>query len=279
MKSTEFHLFRIKVERPTLPFGERSIPSSEVVSSAIQERPSYRMPGRALWRIGNVEHCGTEGLFFALGKVSKTTHGMYDEKLGDFIEESLEDATHTYVAIDLEYQVCAIGYKRKVAGKVKYIADSLARLLGTSTIAVEGALTFSLSELSDADEFLQLIKSAVRISSFEMSFSPPNPFDVDGQFHRPMEKLLQASAAARGRTAIFGEALESETIETLARSAASTGNTAKARIQSQEDTTPILRSISDNPLIVTAREYITSDEKKNLIASIRRAYLRIRGSE
>lgn len=237
------------------------------------------MPGRALWRIGNVEHCGPTGLFFALGKVSKSTHGMYDEKVGDFIEESIEDATHTYVAVDLEYQVCAIGYKSKVAGKVKYIADSLATLLGTSTIAVKGALTFSLSELSDPDEFLQLIRSAFRISSFEMSFSPPNPFDVDGQFHKPMEKLLQASAAGRGRTSIFGEALESETIETLARSAASTGNTARARIQSQENTTPILRSMTGNPLIIAVREFVTSDEKSNLIALVRRAYLRIRGSE
>lgn len=112
-----------------------------------------------------------------------------------------------------------------------------------------------------------------------MSFSPPNPFDVEGQFHRPMENLLQATAAERGRTAIFGKALESDTIETLARSAASTGNTAKAHIQSEEDGKPILRSISENPMVVAVRELVTGDEKRKLIEMIRRAYLRIRGSE
>ena len=279
MKPIDFHLFRITVERPTLQFDEPSTSSSDLILSAIQEKPSHRMPGRAHWRIGNVELCGPMGVFFALGKVSKSTHGMYDERLGDFIEESFEDATHTYVAMDLEYQVCAIGYKSKVAGRVKYIADNLARLLGTSTIATTGALTFSLTELSDPDEFLQLIRNAIRISSFEMTFSPPNPFDVDDQFHRPMEQLLQASAAERGRTSIFGKALESETIETLARSAASTGNTAKARIQSEENTRPILRSLSDNPMIIAVREFVTTDEKINLVALVRRAYQRIRGSE
>lgn len=100
------------------------------------------MPGRALWRIGDVELLQPMGVFFALGKISKSTHGMYDENLGDFIEAPLEDAMHTYVAVDLQHQVCAIGHKSRVAGKVKYIADNLARLLGTSDIAARGALVF-----------------------------------------------------------------------------------------------------------------------------------------
>ena len=189
------------------------------------------------------------------------------------------DAIHTYVAVDLEYQVCAIAYKSKVAARVKNVADNLAKLLGTSTVASKGALTFTLSELSDPDEFLQLIRSAIRISSFEMTFSPPNPFDVDEQFHKPMEKLLKETDAEKGRTSIFGKALGQETIEALARSAASTGNTARARIQSQEDTKPILRSMADNPLIISVMEFVTNEEKNKLILQIRRIYRQLRGSE
>ncbi len=279
MRATDFHLFRITVERSKLPFDERSVSSSEIISSAIREKPSHRLPRGANWRIGNVQEYDPAGIFFALGKVTKSTRGLYDEELGDFIEESSEDAIHTYVAVDLEYQVCAIAYKSKVSAKAKYIANNLAKLLGTATVATTGALTFSLSELSDPDEFLQLIRTAIRIASFEMTFSPPNPFDVEEQFHRPMERLLKETAAGRGRTAIFGKALESETIEALARSAASTGNTAKARIQSEQDAKPILRSMTGSPLIISVGDYVTGDEKNKLIAKIRQVYRQIRGGE
>lgn len=121
------------------------------------------------------------------------------------------------------------------------------------------------------------IRNAFRISEFEMTFSPPNPFDVERQFHKPMEEFLQATKADSGKTNIKGETLESDVIEDLARSAASTGNKAKARIQPEGETKTSLKHLDGNPVTVGADEIATDDEKRGLLRRIRDAYFRVRG--
>ena len=94
-----------------------------------------------------------------------------------------------------------------------------------------------------------------------------------------MEEFLQAAHAQQGKTAIKGESLEAEVIEDLARSAASSGNKAKARIQSEEDAKPTLKRLDGNPVTVSVDEIVTDDEKAGLFARIREAYRRVRGTD
>lgn len=278
---TIFYLYRLKIERPETPsiFDDQSRSPGGIILAAIEEKPSEELRKGQSWRIGNIQKLSTGTVFFALGKITKATHELYDEALGDFVAEALEEAPHTYVAVDLEYQVCAIAQKTKIAPRVDNIAKNLAKLLSASNVAELGHLEFTLSEISDPDEFLELVRNAVRISEFEMTFSPPNPFDVNRQFHKPMEEFLQAAHAQHGKTAIKGESLEAEVIEDLARSAASSGNKAKARIQSNEDAKPTLKHLDGNPVTVSVGEIVTDDEKAGLFARIREAYRRVRGTD
>lgn len=278
---TVFYLYRLKIERPETPsiFDDQSRSPGDIILASIEEKPSEELRKGQSWRIGNIQKLSADTVFFALGKITKATHELYDEALGDFVAEALEEAPHTYVAVDLEYQVCAIAQKTKIAPRVDNIAKNLAKLLSASNVAELGHLEFTLSEISDPDEFLELVRNAVRISEFEMTFSPPNPFDVNRQFHKPMEEFLQAAHAQQGKTAIKGESLEAEVIEDLARSAASSGNKAKARIQSEEDAKPTLKHLDGNPVTVSVDEIVTDDEKAGLFARIREAYRRVRGTD
>ena len=273
-----FNLYRLKIEWPTIGvlFAESPRQASDIILAAIEEKPSEELRQGQSWRIGNIKKLSKVAVFFALGKITSATHALYDEERGDFVEEAQEEAPHTYVGIDLELQVCAIAQKPKIAPQVDNIAKNLAKLLSRSIVAGQGCFTFTLSEISDPEEFLTLVKNAILISEFEMTFSPPNPFDVEQQFHKPMEELLQASRAQQGKTAIKGESLNSEVIEKVARSAAASGNKAKARIQSQGDEKPILKRLEGNPMTVSIYEIETDDEKLGLFQRIRKAYYRVR---
>ena len=273
-----FNLYRLKIEQPKngVLFVDLSRPASDIILAAIEDKPSEELRQGQSWRIGNIKKLSEVAVFFALGKITSATHALYDEERGDFVEEAQEEAPHTYVGIDLELQVCAIAQKPKIAPQVDNIAKNLAKLLSRSTVAGQGRFTFTLSEISDPDEFLKLVRNAILISEFEMTFSPPNPFDVDQQFHKPMEELLQASHAQQGKTAIKGESLNAAVIEKVARSAAASGNEAKARIQSQGDRKPIMKHLKGNPMTVSVDEIVTDDEKRGLFELIRKAYQHVR---
>lgn len=276
-----FYLYRLKIERSDTPsmFDDQTREPGQVILSAIEEKPSQEIRKGQTWHIGNIQKVAKGTVFFALGKVTKATHELYDEVKGDFVEEPLEEAPHTYVAVDLGLQVCAIAQKSKIAPKVDAIARNLAKLLSVSREAEIGHLAFTLSDISDPDEFLELVRNAERITEFEMTLSPPNPWDVERQFHRPMEEFVRAANGVQGKSSVKGDDLNTEVIEDLARSAASTGNKAKARIKSTEDAKPVLKHLDGNPVTVSADELVTDEEKQGLFSTIREAYRRVRGED
>ena len=117
-----------------------------------------------------------------------------------------------------------------------------------------------------------------------MTFSPPNPFDVERQFHQPMEQLLRETRADNGKTSIKGKQLDPDIIENLSRSAASTGNMATARIQSEAffsrgDSKPMLKKLGENALTIAVDEISTDNEKRSVFDRIREAYRHVRGGE
>lgn len=277
---TVFYLYRLKIERSHEPsmFDDRSRSPGAIILSAIEEKPHEELRKGQSWRIGNIHKIQPQCVFFALGKITKATHELYDEARGDFVAQAQDEAPHTYIAVDLELQVCGIAQKSKIAPKVEHIAKNLAKLLNASNVAKIGHIEFTLSEIADPEEFLTLIRNAVRIYEFEMTFSPPNPWDVERQFHKPMEELLQAANAGEGKTGIKGEALEAKVIEDLARSAASTGNKAKARLQPEGETKAYLKHLGGNTVTVSTDEMVTDDEKRTLFSRIRDVYRRVRGA-
>ena len=234
---TKFFLYRLMVERslyrPLL--ADQSLSNGDIIRAAIEEKPSHTLKNGQVWRIGNIEQFAESSIFFALGRITKSKRQLYDEVEGNFVEEALDEAPHTYVIVDLELQVCAIGHKTIVSRTPKAIANNLQRILNAShqSDPENEPLRFVLSLIEDPQEFLDSIASAYQVSSFTIYFSRPNPFDVNEQFVKPMERYLQQAGGQEGETTIKGEGLRPEVLQEMVRSAAATGNTARARIRSQ----------------------------------------------
>ncbi len=278
--SITFYLYRLKIERSKEPgfFDDTTSSPSEIIRAAIEEKPSKEIRKGNTWHIGNIEQIDNNGLFFAFGRVTKSIVEKFDEESGDFLEEPENQAPYTYVVVDLEYQVCAVAQKSKIAPKVSQIARNLAKLLNETDKVKNNNLKFVMAEISDPHEFLEYVRAAYAIRRFNISFSPPNPWDVEHDFQKPMEKLLGETGGSKGKTTIQGDNLEKDPIEKLAAAAAATGNTASAQMQQEKDQKFVTKKIGGNPTTLTTDEFATSEEKKTLLSKIIALYRSVRNA-
>ena len=96
----------------------------------------------------------------------------------------------------------------------------------------EYGVDIKIDAIYDPIEFIDKITSAYSIKQFKISFTGPNPIDADEYFNKPLSNMSQKSNAERGILELQSEkSLDNETIEALARSTASLGNNATAKIQ------------------------------------------------
>lgn len=125
-----YQLFRIKVERAAQrSLFEQQTTSADLIRSAIESNPSFEIRAGYTWRIGNVEAIDEDALFFALGRITKSTIETYDDEVGAFINKDQDHAPYTFVLVDLRNQVCAIARKAKIAQSTTLIASNLVKLL------------------------------------------------------------------------------------------------------------------------------------------------------
>ena len=275
-----FHLFRIKAERREHHlFTDDRLTPPILIQKAISERLSKEVRKKQTWRLGNSEKIGDHANLFAFGKVLKSKRDVYDEEEGNFTEVDDTDAPHTCVIVDIETQVCAIAHKSSMNAQVKDVGNNLAKVLSSTKICEEQSVTITISPINDPDDFIRLIEQSEQVSMFEMTFSPPNPFDVDKDFHRPMEKLLESANAGEGKTRIKGQKLDKEVVKELARSAISAGNDASAKVKMPGDEKASLKKIAGRQKTVQADDIVTGEEKHKLLARIRQVYSEIRGRD
>lgn len=278
--SITFYLYRLKIERSKEPglFDDTSSSPSDIIRIAIEEKPSKEIRKGTIWHIGNIEQVGETGLFFAFGRVTKSIVEKYNEEDGNFSDEPEEQAPYTYVILDLEYQVCAVAHKSRIAPKVSQIASNLAKLLNETSKAKDNNLKLVMAEISDPHEFLEYIRNAHIIRKFDVEFSPPNPWDVEQDFQKPMENLLDETGGQKGKTTIQGESLEKDPIEKLASAAAATGNSASAQLKQEQNENFVTKKIGGNPTSLTTNEIATQDEKKSLLSKVIALYQSIRNA-
>lgn len=276
-----FYLYRLKVEYTTWsesPFGAGSRRPSGIILSAVEEKPSRKIKNGPTWHIGNIQKITEKKILFALGKVTRATRKIYDEDAGDFIEEDSPDAPHTHVAIDLNLQVCAIAHEKRIDPRINRIAKNLEKLLNESQETISKLLIFNLDGISNPDEFLNSVKSAKRITKFEMTLEPPNPIDVN-KYHKAMKEYLRDIGADRGKfsaSSTKGKALNLEMVEESARSAMSGGNEVRATIQSTDNAKSISRKSGKDLLTVCVKSISSETEKLKLFREIESTYQQAR---
>lgn len=275
----DLHLYRIKVERPTEPeLFTVDAPNSEVVRTVVLSRPTARNYRGQAWHIGNVQEIDRTGLYFALGRTARSTQPVLDGS-GNFTEAMFETAPYTHALLDVDTEIVAVAKKASLAPDTAVLAHQLERTLENSKFAKQQKVGFSVSPISDPESFLRALKMAYSIKSFSVTFTKPNPIDVNRLFLEPMERLAREADASRGQATLRGDSLREEPLEDLSRSAAATGDDASARLQFEEGQRPVTRSLSADTVSITQDDLDSPEGRAAGLSKLRSEYHRVRSGD
>jgi hypothetical protein len=125
-------------------------------------------------------------LYFRVGKTTRATNEIYQS--GNFLDEEYETSPYTHAVVDLELEVCAIAQKTRLSPTTKGIANQLGKLLNGSDIVRTQGVKVEVDDIPDPEGFISQLQKAYSISTFWITFSRPNPFDVNDHFIKPMER-------------------------------------------------------------------------------------------
>lgn len=194
------YLFRLKaIKAAQGALFEKGISREEFLTSVIESKPSEELREGYIWHVGNVLNVGKDGLLFAAGRTTKKSKELYDEESGDFIQVEDEESPFTYVYYDRKYSILAIEPKSKLSPTVKGIANNLEKLFNQQALVHDFGAKIEISEIWDPEDFLKQIRAAYSVVGFTVEFSNPNPFDVEADFHRPMERYLESTGGKKGK--------------------------------------------------------------------------------
>lgn len=273
----EFYLFRVKVYPPK-QYGlfTDNQSSTAVLRRILEEKPSAELRKGYVWHVGNLSSLERNGIYFALGRTTRSLIERYDEEEGNFVEEDFETSPYTHVFLDFKYQVLVLAKKTRLAPTAKGIAGQLEKLLNSSEyVRAEGARV-EISQINDPEDFVMHIRNAYAVTRFSMEFGEPNPWDADKDFQQPMQKLLKKSEGFRGNTTIQGEDLNRDTLEELVRATASTGNDAQATIKTSQRGKVKRKRLKGNAAVVAQEEITSTEQRRDLLQTVRDYYEKIR---
>ncbi|RMG40526.1 MAG: hypothetical protein D6732_03220 [Methanobacteriota archaeon] len=270
------YLFRVKVQKNAQGslFGQ-DIEPRKIITKAISSKPSAELRKGYIWHIGNVAFIDSEGLSFAAGRTTKKSKELYDDNEKNFLEVEDKESPFTYVYYDMKYGFFAIEPKSKLSPTVKGIANNIEKLLNRQDVVIDSGYRIEISEIWDPEGFLNDIHQAYAVVGFTVHFGKPNPFDVEADFHRPLERFLDETGGERGKATVQGQDLDRDRIEEVTRSVASTGNDASARIRMNEGQRPVTRHLKGDPVSIPIEDEERAD-RRTLLDKLRNAYIRVR---
>lgn len=273
----EFQMFRIRV-RPTnqLHLYQEDLTPQEIVKQTILSLPQVELRKGVTWRIGNVQLINGTGLYFRIGRTSKSTLEMFKDS--NFVEQEFDTAPYTHVILDINLEVCAIAKKPKLSKTTIGIANQFAKLLKDSKKAQELQASFNIGDIKDPDDFISYLRSSQAITKYWMTFSNPNPWDANTDIVKPLQGWVQNSHAEKGKAEIEGENLDSVLLEELSRSIAATGDEAGAWLIPEFGNKRVCKRLRGNPAILSSDEFTEENHFIRLLNDLRRKYAIIRGS-
>jgi len=274
----EFQIFRLKIfpSRQRNLF-EEDLERTQILSSVIKSLPEVELKEGSIWHIGDIIDIEEGSLYFRLGRTTSSTYEMYKD--GHFLDESFEVTPYTHVLIDINLEFTAIAKKPRLSPNSKGIANALTRLLNESKEGIRLNATFEISEISDPEKFIEYLNSAYSVQKFWISFSRPNPIDVNRDYIQPMQNLLKESNGDEGKTEIKGTVLRPEILQEVARSAAVTGDNAGATMIIDQKGQKITKTLRENPIIIMQEEVDKLEDKMLLLQKMRNIYEKIRGRD
>lgn len=275
MASIEYHLYRIKFIKPSqLSLFNEDISPSDLFLKALQEKPSLELRRNNVWHIGNIEYFNNMTGCFAIGRTTKTTIEKYDKETGNFIVTEDDSGPYTFVLFDRAIGLLGIAKKSKVAPDVPAIARKIEKIFFSCKAVREHGVDVKVKFIPDPKSFLQKIRSAYSIKRFRAFFTGPNPVDADELFQKPLSIYCGEIGAEKGSVEVQGDGLNEETVEAVAKSTASSGNSASASIQTQKGKKPVSISLKGDAVKVSVDP---KTAKESVLTEVKEAYLEVRG--
>ena len=274
----EFHLFRLKIYKPrqmSLFVQDKS--PLEILREVIFSLPSAELRKGITWHIGNITYLDEDGLYFRIGRISKSTIETYKD--GNFIDQKFETAPYTHVVLDTKLEVCAIARKAKLSRTAIGIAHRFVELLSRSERALLYRVEFEIDEINDPEDFLTHLYKAYLISNFWVTFSRPNPFDLDYDFLKPLASFLEKSRGDKGKVEIQAKGgLNPVALEAVIRSIATTGEDAGALIIEGESGKKVRKRLRGNPVVISEEDLTDDQQRRRILQRLREIYRKIRGN-
>lgn len=250
MATTEFNLFRIKFIKPSQKsfLHDEDKTPGEYFRAALEDRPSMEHRKLYIWHIGNLEYFSKASGYFAVGRTSKSTVDLYDDKTKNFVEVDHKESPYAHCVFDSDIGIIVIAKNGSLNQRVENIAEKIEKLLSLNSNIFKNEIRVEVSPIPDPEGFVHQLSKANAITRFTASFGGPNPFDADEYFQRPMSVYLASARGEEGTTTIKGEQLDNETVVEVAKSTAATGNRASARIKRFKSSKPETIHLDGDPV-------------------------------
>jgi len=270
-----FQLFRLRLFlEPTL--FNQDVDRVKILREIISEKPSAELRKGYWWHIGNVKKLGRNGAYFALGRTTKSIVELYDPETRDFLVDEHPESPYTHAYIDYPLQVLAIGYKPRLAPYTKSIAKQLEKLLNQQKKLQYVNIASDIAPLNDPRDFLSHLKEAAVVGKFTAEFTLPNPFDSEEDFEKPFQRFINESEGKKGKASVSGPDLNREVIENIARTCASSGNDASARMKDTEKSRFRTRRLKGRVVTLDYDDEDPDESPESFMDAIRETYRAIR---
>jgi len=272
----EFQLFRVRVFSRAPLFPLRESPS-EALRHAIESLPTMRSRRHLEWHLGNVLPLDAGGVYFRVGRISRSTIEVYRD--GVFADQEFEEAPYTHVLLDVPLELCCIAKKTRLAPTANGIARQFSRLLNGSAVTEDLHAEFETDPLYDPQDLVAYLGRASAVQKFWVTFKRPNPFDADRDFQRPMQNLLGGTGGNKGKAEIHGTELIVESLEKMARAAAATGDDAAAVMTVGRQGRRVKKRLRENPVVFSQADVADDEQRRLALGQMREQYRRVLGHD
>lgn len=217
------------------------------------------------------------GLFFALGRESVVKSQQFREGAREFVEVEQVQAPFTVGVFDPATQAVGVLVKPGVSLGAREVARKLEVLLQEPGIDNAHNTTITVDPILDPIEFIEILRSAHRITRFEFDFSLPNPPDDDKYVQRPLKEYAKSIGAKEGRGSFKGPDLAPEPLIELTRAIASEGDQVTANVEMKKGAGISRRTLKANAVKEPVEPAPHEGTGHAIFRALRRAYSRVRG--
>lgn len=276
----EVVLFRARVVKSDQPsMWDAGRAPETTLRMALDELPSAQSRKRVWWHVGDITPIDDDSVYFRFGRTADREHPRFDK--GHFYHDETEWSPYTEIFADTKIELFGIRHTSKLANRVSDLANRLAMTLSSSSACKEDSTYITLSLIRNPDSLISDIQRAYSISRFQYQVFRPNLDDLDEDFVKPAEKMIENLNGEEGNIDISSRNndLHRDVTEGLVRQVAASGADCKAQLKFRRNGKTRLRRLKGRPTEVNVQGPETQASLNASIQQIRRIFDELRSSD